>query len=615
MEFSYLRRLALDFASRERPLRETLRARPCLEMLEDRVVPYVLSGYSWANTNVTISFVPDGSQISTAQTNGTQLTNLFSTYNATATTAAWQEEFLRAWQTWADVTPLNFRVVSDNGAPYNGSGPTQGSSNYGDTRIWGMPFSDSYAEYSWYPWGGTTGGGDSSYNTKRVLHVNPASYPTIYAVALHGAGLTIGLGETTNSATVMYPTIERAYTGLSADDIAGAQAIYGARKPDAYEGSTGNNTLSTAYLLSLNSSGVFNINADLTKPCESDYFRVVAPTGGNGTLTVTLDAADHSLLIPTLTVYDASGNVLGKATAASYGSKLTINFSGLTAGHGYYIGVSPAPGAGYFGQGAYGLSAKFGGITAPSGLSPDRFDPNGTVATAASLGNLSSTTRTGLTLDSPTNVDYFTFTAATTGSYTITVKGTQSGGTGGRLGLTILNGSQTVLASSSSTSGTETLTVNLTSGARYFMKVNSRSGSLFSYSLSMTSTSSKTTSTTTNTSNGGGHHKGGNGGSLLGATGVGLVDASEPPSSMRPDTGVVQALLQTTSALAGSQHAANLPALGTIKTDQTPPTDVPPLAPIWSTDSNTIVLSTATVPAKSLDDGFWLSYVDESDGY
>src|SRR6516162_4109959 len=126
MEFSYLRRLALDFASRERPLRETLRARPCLEMLEDRVVPYVLSGFSWANTNVTISFVPDGSQISTAQTSGTQITNLFSTYNATATTAAWQEEFLRAWQTWADVTPLNFRVVSDNGAPYNGSGPTQG---------------------------------------------------------------------------------------------------------------------------------------------------------------------------------------------------------------------------------------------------------------------------------------------------------------------------------------------------------------------------------------------------------------------------------------------------------------------------------------------------------
>jgi hypothetical protein len=612
MEFSYLRRLASDFASRERPLRETLRARPCLEMLEDRVVPYVLSGFSWANTNVTISFVPDGSQISTAQTSGTQITNLFSTYNATATTAAWQEEFLRAWQTWADVTPLNFRVVSDNGAPYNGSGPTQGSSNYGDTRIWGMPFSDSYAEYSWYPWGGTTGGGDSSYNTKRVLNVNPASYPTIYAVALHGAGLTIGLGETTNSATVMYPTIERAYTGLSADDIAGAQAIYGARKPDAYEGSTGNNTLSTAYLLSLNTSGAFSINADLTKPGESDYFRVVAPTGGDGKLTVTLDAADYSLLIPTLTVYDASGNVLGKATAASYGSKLTLNFSGLTAGQGYYIGVSPAPGAGYFGQGAYGLSAKFGGITAPSGLSTDRFDPNGTVATAASLGNLRSTTQAGLTLDSPTNLDYFTFTAATTGSYAITVTGTQSGGTGGSLGLTILNGSQTVLASGSSTSGTKTLTVNLTSGARYFMEVNSPSGSLFNYSLSMTSISSNTTSSTTSNSSGGGHHKGGKGGSLLGTTDVGLVDASETPTSVRADAGEVEALLQSDSPFAGSQHAADFPAPGTNNTAQTPPADAPLPAPVWSTDSNTVLLSTATVPAKPLDDGFWLNYADES---
>ena len=74
-------------------------------------------------------------------------------------------------------------------------------------------------------------------------------------MALHESGLTIGLAETTDSTTVMYPVIESNYTGLSADDIAGAQAIYGARKPDAYEGTSGNNSLSTAYLLSLNSSG------------------------------------------------------------------------------------------------------------------------------------------------------------------------------------------------------------------------------------------------------------------------------------------------------------------------------------------------------------------------
>jgi hypothetical protein len=591
MDLSYLRGLASDFASLEKPLRERLRARPRLEMLEDRVVPYVLSGYSWANTAVTISFVPDGSQISTGQTSGTQLTNLFSTYNATATTAAWEEEFLRAWQTWADVTPLNFRVVADNGAAYNGPGPTQGSPNFGDIRIWGMPFADSYAEYSWYPWGGTTGGGDSSYNTKVVLNVNPASYPTIYAVALHGAGLTIGLGETTDSATVMYPTIESAYTGLTADDIAGAQAIYGARKADAYEGSTGNNTLATAYLLSLDNSGAFSINADLTKPGESDYFKVVAPTGGDGTLSVTLNARDYSLLTPTLTVYDASGNSLGTATATTYGGLLKLNFTGLTAGQSYYVRVSPAAGAGYFGQGAYGLSAQFGGITAPSGLSPDRYDPNGTVATAASLGNLSSTTQTGLTLDTPTNIDYYTFIAATTGSYTISVSGTQSGGTGGSLGLTILNGSQTVLASGSSTAGKETLTVNLAAGARYFMEVNSPSGSLFTYTLSMTST-------TSTTSTGGGHHnKGGKPGSLLG-------------DGIPADAALVQALVPSGSSAANSRGRVTSLSNGQDGSGQAPAVAAALPTPVWSKTSDTVVLSTASAAAKPVDDEFWLNYPD-----
>jgi hypothetical protein len=391
------------------------------------------------------------------------------------------------------------------------------------------------------------------------------------------------------------------------DDIAGAQAIYGARKADQCAAAS-NGTLATATSLSLNSSGAFTINAELRTTTDVDYYSVTAPTGGNGTLTVTLNARDFSLLTPKLTVYDASDNVLATTTATTYGAYLTLNLSGLTADQKYFIGVDRAAND-YFGQGAYQLTAQFGvnTATAPT-LSPDRYDPNGSIATVVNLGTLSSTNQDNLTLDTPASVDYFCFTATTTASYTISVSGAQSGGTGGSLGLTVLNGSQTVLASGSSTTGEESFTLNLTSGLKYFIEVNSPSGSLFSYSLSVTSFST-TTITTTTSNNGNGHR--GKPVRLLSAAGAEIGDGTELPSRVLPDTAAVQALLRTNSAPAGSQAAASLPTSGTNKTGQTPLADAPLPAPVWSKASDAVVLRMASVPAKPVNDAFWLDYPDD----
>src|SRR5207249_3806724 len=77
--------------------------RPALENLEERTVPYALSGSQWANLNVSASFMPDG----TITDNGAA-SNLFATMNARFPTATWQTQFARALQSWADVSPLNF---------------------------------------------------------------------------------------------------------------------------------------------------------------------------------------------------------------------------------------------------------------------------------------------------------------------------------------------------------------------------------------------------------------------------------------------------------------------------------------------------------------------------
>src|SRR5262249_26078964 len=124
-----------------------------LETLENRLVPYALAGTPWANHNVSASFMPDGTP-----TDGGAASNLFATLNRSFPTATWQLQYARDLQTWADVTPLNFHFVSDNGGAAGSSGLSQGDSHFGDIRFGGYARSDSYVGYTYYPGGGTLGG-------------------------------------------------------------------------------------------------------------------------------------------------------------------------------------------------------------------------------------------------------------------------------------------------------------------------------------------------------------------------------------------------------------------------------------------------------------------------
>src|SRR5262249_45463232 len=108
------------------------RCRLALEPLEDRTVPYALSGYTWANPNVSVSFMPDGTLISSSYPS-----NLFAVYNAAYPQATWQREVARALQSWANVSNLNFHFVPDDGSPQGTAGLAQGDSRFGDIRIGG----------------------------------------------------------------------------------------------------------------------------------------------------------------------------------------------------------------------------------------------------------------------------------------------------------------------------------------------------------------------------------------------------------------------------------------------------------------------------------------------
>src|SRR5262249_5594330 len=75
--------------------RATRRARPAVEGLEARVVPYAVSGNARPNPQfVTLSFVPDGTNL------GGFASNLFAVFNASWSHAVWQTQIPRAAQAW-----------------------------------------------------------------------------------------------------------------------------------------------------------------------------------------------------------------------------------------------------------------------------------------------------------------------------------------------------------------------------------------------------------------------------------------------------------------------------------------------------------------------------------
>src|SRR5262249_34397808 len=110
-----------------------------VEELESRLVPYAATSNAWPNPGlITISFVPD-STIVGSNSNGYIYSNLFSTLNGHSgwTTSTWQTQILKAAQVWAQVTNINFAVVSDNGATMGSGNYQQGDPNMGDIRISG----------------------------------------------------------------------------------------------------------------------------------------------------------------------------------------------------------------------------------------------------------------------------------------------------------------------------------------------------------------------------------------------------------------------------------------------------------------------------------------------
>jgi hypothetical protein len=376
-----LKRLLARRWSNRSQSRSMLKARPDVESLESRLVLYSATGNAWPHPQlITISFMPDGTNL------GGPTSNLQSTFNANSRlNGVWQNIILKAAQSWAQQTNINFAVVSDNGAPFGSGNNQQGDPGFGDIRIGGYSFCNSTLAEAYMPPSANNFSiaGDVWFNTGQ--HFTTGSAYDLFTVAAHEIGHALGLDHSTTSPyNIMYPTYDGTKTVLTSDDIAGIQSLYGgARAPDAYNsGGHSDGSFSTAAnlnsLINTQTDTARVQNLDLNTVGQSEYYIVTVPSGTNGTMQLHVQSSGLSLLSPQVTVYASDQTtVLGSACGLNqYGTTLTVNVSGVTTNQALYIKVKGAD-ATAFSTGNYAMTLNFGNNATPIVPLPLTTTPNG----------------------------------------------------------------------------------------------------------------------------------------------------------------------------------------------------------------------------------------------
>ena len=329
-----------------------------VEVLEDRAVPATF-GVPWSDpSHLTLSFVPDGTQIAGHSS------SLFQTLNARQPAATWQRDVLRAFQTWAVNANINIGLVADGGQALGAAGLSQHDPRFGDIRVGGQAMAADALSISVPndPAVSSTMTGDVLLNTSASFDGKTTD---VFTVLLHEAGHVFGLGEVTDPNSPLYSKYLRT-SKLTSGDVTALQAFYGHRAPDAHEGSNGNDTIATA--TTIQPSGGFTGAAplvaygDVTTLKDVDVYSFRAPSGYKGPVTIRLQSAGISLLAPRLTITDARGRALGDVQASSgLGDTLTVVLGSVDRNATYYVQVRGAT-SDVFGIGSYGVAVTFDAV-------------------------------------------------------------------------------------------------------------------------------------------------------------------------------------------------------------------------------------------------------------
>ncbi len=325
-----------------------------VEQLEDRALPATFWNPWPDGSHITMSFVQDGTDIHGVASNLSSAI-LSGTSGEPARLAV-----LRPMQWLVANANINVGLVGDNGAAWDATGAVQSDSRFGDIRVGGRNWADDVLSltttFNYF----NTESGNIAVNTGKSFSYGSVSGDyDLFTAMLQETGHSLGVGNSDDAASVMYEFYQGARAGLSAGDVASIQSLYGARKGDAFEGTTGNNTAATA------TTYTAPLTADLTTTSDVDYYSFNVGFGGAAP-TVTLQASGLSLVQARVQVVNSFGVQIAEGSAANpINNDVTVNLPAFLAAGTYYVRVSSAV-TDVFGVGSYHLT--IGGASSSGGL-------------------------------------------------------------------------------------------------------------------------------------------------------------------------------------------------------------------------------------------------------
>jgi hypothetical protein len=168
-------------------------------------------------------YVEVGNGWSKDANNNVALKYFFETLTNKITPSTVQSEVARAFQVWASYANVGFSAGQAQGA-VRSIDILFASGAHGDAYPFDGP--GGVLAHTFYPApvNGESIAGDMHFDADESWHAGTNT--DLFSVALHETGHALGLGHSSNPGAVMYPYY-RMQTGLTSDDIAGIQALYG----------------------------------------------------------------------------------------------------------------------------------------------------------------------------------------------------------------------------------------------------------------------------------------------------------------------------------------------------------------------------------------------------
>lgn len=345
-----------------------------VERLEDRTVPATY-GIPWLDpTHLTLSFAADGTPIVGHDS------ELLFFLDQRFSRAAWQREFVRAFQTWAQYGNLSIGLrperITPPDYPFGVAGRTQGDPRFGDIRVGGQAMSPDVLSIAAPPDPFVAGtlGGDVFLNITADINAT-----NLFPILLHEAGHTLGLEHSDDPASVMYSHLNTR-AGLSAGDVNTLRGLYGVRGQDRNERCNGGGVcegndvpnrstrISYSDIAGYQGATPLVVYGDVRATSDTDYFMLQSIDDYTGPVTFRLQTRGISPALSRMTIQrgtsDGGGTVietLGRVDITDpLGDVVTFTIPQVTWRQGtrYFARVeSAAPGL--YAAGRYALAVTF----------------------------------------------------------------------------------------------------------------------------------------------------------------------------------------------------------------------------------------------------------------